>query len=60
MGKGFITWNVRSLYRSGLLAAVSREVAKNSIHLLVVQGRGWGRGGTERAEIYSFYLQEQK
>jgi hypothetical protein len=48
MGTRFIRWNVRSLYRSGLLKAVSRELAKNIFDLLVVQG---GRGGrTEGAE----------
>jgi hypothetical protein len=45
MGKGFTRWNVRSLYRyrSGLLKAVSRELAKNGFRLLVVQG--WGGQG---------------
>jgi hypothetical protein len=47
MGTRFIRWNVRSLYRSGLLKAVSRELAKNIFDLLVVQGGGWDRGGTE-------------
>jgi hypothetical protein len=47
MGTRFIRWNVRSLYRSGLLKAVSRELAKNRFHLLVVQGGGGDRGGTE-------------
>ena len=40
MGKGIVTWNVRSLCRSGLLKAVSRELAKNRFHLLAVQGVG--------------------
>jgi len=44
MGTRFIRWNVRSLYRSGLLEAVSREVAKNRFHLLVVQGAWVGQG----------------
>jgi len=45
MGTRFIRWNVRSLYRSGLLKAVSRELAKNIFDLLVVQGGGWESGG---------------
>jgi len=40
MGTRFIRWNVRSLHRSGLLNAVSRELAKNRFHLLVVLGAG--------------------
>jgi len=44
MGKGFVTWNVRSLYRSGLLKAVSRELTKNIFHLFVVQGGVDGTG----------------
>ena len=31
---------MRSLHRSGLLKAVSRELAKNRFHLLVVLGAG--------------------
>jgi len=38
MGKEFVTWNVRSLHRSGLLKSVSGELAKNKFHLLVVLG----------------------
>jgi len=40
IGKEFVTWNVRSLHRSGLLKAVTRELAKNRFHLLVVLGAG--------------------
>jgi len=44
MGTRFIRWNVRSLHRSGLLKAVSRELATNRFHLLLVLGAG-GTGG---------------
>jgi hypothetical protein len=56
MSKGFVTWHVRSLYRSGLLKAVSTELTKNIFDLLLAQGGGWDRGGTERAQTCSFYL----
>ena len=66
MGTRFVKWNVRSLYKSGLLKAVSRELAKNIFHLLVVQGGwmgqggGWDRGGTERAEDYTDFCGKGK
>jgi hypothetical protein len=56
----FTRWNMRSLCRSGLLKAVLRELAKNRLHLLVVQEGEWGRGGTERAEYYTDFCGKGK
>jgi hypothetical protein len=45
----FGTWNVRSLYRVGLLAAADRELAIYELDLVDVQDVRWGSGGTVRA-----------
>jgi hypothetical protein len=37
MEKGFGTWNVRSLYRSGPLTAVVRELARYKLDLVCVR-----------------------
>jgi hypothetical protein len=54
MGMRFGTWNVRSMYRAGLLRAVGEEISKFKLDLVGVQGR-WDRGGTERAGKYIFF-----
>jgi hypothetical protein len=46
----FGTWNVRSLYRSGSLKTVAKE-----LDLVGVQEVRWDKGGTERAEDYIFF-----
>jgi exonuclease III len=51
----FGTWNVRSLYRSGSLKTVARELGKYKLDLVGVQGIRWDKGGTERAEDYTFF-----
>jgi hypothetical protein len=43
------TWNVRSLYRSGALKTVSRELAEYKLDLVAVQEVTWDKGGTEPA-----------
>jgi exonuclease III len=51
----FGTWNVRSLYRSGSLKTVARELGKYKLDLVGVQEVRWEKGGTERAEEYIFF-----
>jgi hypothetical protein len=55
MDMRFGTWNVRSLYRSGSLTTVARELGKYKLDLLRAQEVRWDRGGTERAEDYAFF-----
>jgi hypothetical protein len=57
MDMRFGTWNVRSLYRSSSLKTVARELGKYKLHLLLVgvQEVRWDKGGTERAEDYTFF-----
>jgi exonuclease III len=51
----FGTWNVRSLYRSGSLKMVARELGKYKLDLVGVQEVRWDNGGPERAEDYTFF-----
>jgi exonuclease III len=51
----FGTWNVRSLYRSGSLKTVARELGKYTLDLVGVQEVRWDKVGTERAEDYTFF-----
>jgi exonuclease III len=53
----FGTWNVRSLYRSGSLKTVARELGKYKLDLVDVQKVRWDKGGTERAEDYTFFYE---
>jgi hypothetical protein len=52
------TWNVRSLYRMGSLKTVVRELGKYRLDLVDVQVR-WEKGGTERAEDYTFFCRRE-
>jgi exonuclease III len=52
MDMRFGTWNVRSLYRSGSLKTVAREIEKYKLDLLSVQEVRRDKGGTERAEFF--------
>ena len=47
----FGTWNVRSMYRSGLLTTDARELARYRLHLIGVEEVRWG---TVRAGDYTF------
>jgi hypothetical protein len=49
MDMRFVTWNVRSLYRSGSLKTVSGELVKYKLHFMGVQEVRWDKGGTEPA-----------
>jgi exonuclease III len=51
----FDTWNVRSLYRSGSLMTVARELAMYRLDLVGVQEFRWDKGGTVRAGDYTFF-----
>jgi exonuclease III len=55
MDMRFGTWNVRSLYRSGSLKTVARELGKYKFDLVSVQEVRWDKGGTDRAENYTFF-----
>jgi hypothetical protein len=50
----FRIWNLSSLYRSGSLKTVSRELAKYKLDLAGVQVR-WDKGGTAPADNYTFF-----
>jgi exonuclease III len=54
----FGTWNVSSLYRIGSLKTVARELGKQKLDLVGVQEVRWEKGGTERAEDYTFFYGE--
>jgi hypothetical protein len=49
------TWNLRSLYRSGSLITVARELARYKLDLVGVQEFRWDKGGTVRAGDYNFF-----
>jgi hypothetical protein len=55
MGIRFGTCNVRSLYRVGSLTTVARELGKYKLDLMGVERVTWEKGGTERAENYTFF-----
>jgi exonuclease III len=49
------TWNVRSLYTSGILKMVARELGKYKLDIVGVQEVRWDKGGIERVEDYTFF-----
>jgi exonuclease III len=51
----FGTWKVRSLYRSGSLMIVARELARYKLDLMGVQEVRWDKGSTVRAGDYTFF-----
>jgi hypothetical protein len=51
----FGTWNIRSLYSSGSLVRVSKELSKYKLGLVEVQEVRWEGGGTEPAGEYTFF-----
>jgi exonuclease III len=55
MDMRFGTWNVRSLYRSGSMKMVARELGKYKLDLVGIQEVRRDKGGTERAEDYTFF-----
>jgi len=55
----FRTWNVWSLYRSGPLATVGRELARYHLDLVGVQEGRWDKWGTVRAGGYIFSVENE-
>jgi hypothetical protein len=55
MDTKFGTSDVRSLHRTGALKTVARELGKRKLDLVGVQEVRWEKGGTERAEDYTFF-----
>jgi hypothetical protein len=53
MDMRFGTWKVRSLYSTGSLKTVAREWGE--VLIVGEQEVGWEKGGTERAEDYTFF-----
>ena len=51
----FGTRNVWSLYRSGSLTTLARELARYKLDLMAVQQVRWDTGGTVRAADYIFF-----
>jgi len=54
----FDTWNISSLYRSGSLITVARELARNTLDIVSVQDVRWDREGTVRAGDYNFFYEK--
>jgi exonuclease III len=55
MDMRFGIWNVSSLCTFGSLKTVARELGKYKVDLVGVQQVRWEKGGTERAEDYTFF-----
>jgi exonuclease III len=56
MDMRFTTWNVRSLYRTGLLKTVARELGK--LDSVGVQEVRWEKGGTDGQRIIHFSMEK--
>jgi exonuclease III len=56
----FGTWNVRTLYRAGLLTAAARELARYKVDLVGLQEMRWDKESTVKAGDYSLFLWERK
>jgi hypothetical protein len=55
MDMRFGTWNVRNLFRIGSLTTVATEMGKYKLDLEGVEEVRLEKGGTERAEDYTFF-----
>jgi hypothetical protein len=53
MSMRFGTWNVRSMYRAGLLRTLAEDILKYKLHSVGVLEVRWDRGGTEPAGKYN-------
>ena len=51
----FDTWNMRTLYRSGSLTTVVRELARYKLDLVGVQEVRGDKGGSATAGNYTFF-----
>jgi hypothetical protein len=54
MDMRFRLWSVRSLYRSGSLMAILRQLARCKLDLVGVQEVRWEDGDTEPVDEYTF------
>jgi hypothetical protein len=59
MDMRFRICNDRSLYRTGSLKTVARELGKYKLDLVGVQEVKWEKGGTRRAEDYTFLMEKR-
>jgi len=59
LSNGKVTWfgtlYVRSLYRSGSLTTVARELVTYKLEVMGVQEIWWDKGGKVRARDYNFF-----
>jgi hypothetical protein len=53
------TWKVRTLYRTGSLMAVARELASYKLDSVDVQEVRWDKGGTVRAGDYKSFMEKE-
>jgi hypothetical protein len=51
----FGTWNLRGLFRAGLVMTVAKEVCKYKLDLVGVQEVRWDGGGTKLTREYTFF-----
>jgi len=56
----FSTWNVRSLFRAGSLAAAARELRRYELELVGVEEARWEKGSTVRAGDYNIFYAKRK
>ena len=56
MDMRFGLWNVRSVYRSGSLTTLARELVRYKLGLVGIQDVRWNKGGTVRAGNCSFFF----
>jgi hypothetical protein len=52
--------NVRSLYASGSLTAIARELESYKLHLMGVQKVRWDKGGIVKAGDYTFSMEMKR
>jgi exonuclease III len=57
MDMKFGTWNLSGLNTAGSLKTVAREIAKNNLDLVAVQEVRRVEGGSQSADVYTFYME---
>jgi hypothetical protein len=55
----FVTWSVRSLYRSGSILTTARELTRYKLDLGSVQTVKWKKEGSVRAGDLIFYMEKE-
>jgi hypothetical protein len=58
MDTRFGTWNVRSLYTTGSLKTVARELGMYKLYIMGVKEVRWKKGGTEWADDYILFMEK--